>query len=475
MESLSTTTGRILLLDPTGGAEWASLLEAANLRVFVEREFKTAEALVARESCQALVARQTHNGFPGPVLEGLARLAERLPVVMCGHCEPHQMTPSVFAYVPGNSPPEVLVRTIVRALEYGRFAGYASPSWNGAERRSAWKPSSRPLKAPPHAPPLAALVGQSRTILEIREMIRQAAPTDMTILVVGESGTGKEIVSRLIHEMSPRAENSFVKVNCPAIPESLFESELFGYEAGAFTGAQKRKLGRMELAASGTVFLDEIGEISPMMQAKLLQVIEQKQFCRLGGNQTVHVNARLIAATNAPLARMIQLGQFRSDLYFRLNQYVIHLPALRERTEDIPLLVDHFLNKYALAFEKPRQRLSADTTALLMGCPWRGNVRELESVIRSYSLTGREEAVVEAAREQTQDTPSESREKRIRQVERSAILSTLVQVRWNRRRAAEILGMSYNTLRRRIAQYKLEECAPPAIHGEAQFALEEAL
>ncbi|HIJ57199.1 MAG TPA: sigma-54 factor interaction domain-containing protein, partial [Deltaproteobacteria bacterium] len=185
------------------------------------------------------------------------------------------------------------------------------------------------------------LVGKSSAIKQIRHLVAQVAPSDMTVFIRGESGTGKDVVARLIHETSGRDPNAFVKINCPAIPETLLESELFGHEPGAFTGAERRKPGRFELASGGTIFLDEIGDLPLNLQSKLLQVIEHRRFTRIGGTETVEVDVRIIAATNSPIEKMVAEGSFRADVFYRLNEYAIEMPPLRHRKEDIPFLVQH--------------------------------------------------------------------------------------------------------------------------------------
>jgi two-component system, NtrC family, response regulator AtoC len=308
----------------------------------------------------------------------------------------------------------------------------------------------------------------------------------MTVLIRGESGTGKDVVARLISDLSGRTSSGgFVKINCPAIPDTLIESELFGHEVGAFTGASRRKPGRFELASRGTVFLDEVAEIPVTVQAKLLQVIEHKEFSRLGDTRIIKVNARILAATNAPIESMIQGGRFRSDLFFRLNEYCIALPPLRARPEDIPLLVDHFLHKHGVAAEKPHLRISAEMMAMFSHYRWPGNVRELESMIRRFALTGSEgtlhDAMAEGESMAALDLPGApavpaslppSRDadatpfpvppphpsrSMLEENEIKTILRALKETQWNRRRAAERLGTSYSTLRRKIANYKLTE------------------
>ncbi|MBN1868783.1 sigma-54-dependent Fis family transcriptional regulator [Candidatus Sumerlaeota bacterium] len=319
-------------------------------------------------------------------------------------------------------------------------------------------------------------VGRSDVIMQVRRQIAEVAPTDMTVLLQGESGTGKEVVARLISDLSDRGTGSFVKINCPAIPETLLESDLFGHEPGAFTGAERRKPGRFELAAEGTIFLDEIGDLPLPLQTKLLQVIEQKEFTRVGGAEAIRVNTRVIAATNASLEQMIAEGRFRADLFYRLNQYTIVLPPLRQRIEDIPILVEHFLNKHANTLDAVEHTLSSETMSRLMEYAWPGNVRELEAVIRRFALTGQEDSIlsrlsssngvapptpIPATPASMSPAPSPPfASTRLQEAEVRTILTALTQNRWNQRRAAESLGISYSTLRRRIAKYKLKEPVP---------------
>ena len=226
------------------------------------------------------------------------------------------------------------------------------------------------------------LVGQSPAFRRVMEMMHLAAPSTATILLLGESGTGKELFARAIHENSPRAQKPFIPINCAGIPESLLESELFGYEKGAFTGAISRREGRFERAAGGTLFLDEIGEISPAVQVKLLRVLQEGEIDRLGGSGPVPVDVRIVAGTNRDLAKLVEEGKFREDLFYRLNVVPITLPALRDRREDIPLLADHFLRRYALKNQKPMAGFTPEARARLEGYAWPGNIRELENAIQ---------------------------------------------------------------------------------------------
>jgi len=230
------------------------------------------------------------------------------------------------------------------------------------------------------------LVGSSGPMRQIYEQVAQVAGTNTTVLVRGESGTGKELIAHAIHYNSPRADKPFVKVSCAALPDSLIESELFGYEKGAFTGAESRKKGRFELAEGGTLFLDEIGDVNPATQVKLLRVLQQREFERVGGTETLKANVRLLAATNKDLERAIAAGTFREDLYYRLNVFAIFVPPLRERKADMLLLVDHFLEKFAREHRRSIKRISTPAIDMLMSYHWPGNVRELENTLERSVL-----------------------------------------------------------------------------------------
>jgi DNA-binding NtrC family response regulator len=299
------------------------------------------------------------------------------------------------------------------------------------------------------------LVGETLGIRNARRLVAQVAPSEMTVLVRGESGTGKDVLARVIHQLSKRARSGdFVKINCPAIPESLLESELFGYEKGAFTGAVSQKPGRLELAEGGTIFLDEIGLLSLGMQGKLLDVIEHKQFVRVGGKETIRVDARIVAATNAPLEEMIAAGTFRPDLFYRLRQFTITLPPLRERAEDIPLLCEHFLRICAMKEGFKHTRLPAESMARLVRYPWPGNVRELEALMTRYALCGDVETLEQALTSSNVAAPPV--DDKLEAAELSTILAALTECRWNRRRAAANLGISYSALRRRMAKHRID-------------------
>ncbi|MBW2383930.1 MAG: sigma-54-dependent Fis family transcriptional regulator [Deltaproteobacteria bacterium] len=318
----------------------------------------------------------------------------------------------------------------------------------------------------------------SRAMSEIREVIEQISDTNVTVLIQGESGVGKEIVARAIHEMSTRADGPFVKVNCAALPEDLLESELFGYEKGAFTGAHARKFGKFEVASGGTIFLDEIGEMSPGLQAKLLQVLQDSQFARLGGNREVTVDVRVVCATHRPLLEMVSQNDFREDLYFRLNVVNVQIPPLRERREEISLFVETFISRYSAEYRKPAPVVSDRLMAAFSRYSFPGNVRELENMVkRIVVLEGEESILNELARREAGERGRRSRfhellaeveetagqiplrevgRRAALEVEREAIDAMLHQTGWNRKKAAKLLGVSYKTLLQKIRECELE-------------------
>ena len=288
------------------------------------------------------------------------------------------------------------------------------------------------------------------------------APTDATVLLTGESGTGKEVIANAIHHNSPRAGQPFIKVACASLPETLLESELFGHEKGAFTGAVARRAGRFELAHRGTIFLDEVGEMSPATQTKLLRVLQERAFEPLGSARTVTVDIRVIAATNRELEKEVKEGRFREDLYYRLNVVPIVVPPLRERKEDVPLLADHFLAIYREKNRKPIMAISGKALDLLVRYDWPGNVRELENCIERAVIMGRDEVIVPAdLPPQIRMLPQDSSEAEfaipsgisLDTMERALIVKTLDETGGNRTRTAEILGINRRTLQNKLKEY----------------------
>jgi transcriptional regulator with GAF, ATPase, and Fis domain len=344
------------------------------------------------------------------------------------------------------------------------------------------------------------LFGNSDRMAEVRELIERVADTDVTVLIRGESGTGKELVARALYASSLRRDKPFVKVNCAALPTELLESELFGFERGAFTGAIQQKPGKFEFANHGTMFLDEIGDMSFPLQAKLLQVLQDGEFARLGGKHDVRVDVRVIAATNRNLDQAVVSGQFREDLYFRLNVVAITLPPLRDRREEIPLLIEHFLKKYSVQYNKPHLEIGDETMRLFMEHDWPGNIRELENLIKRAVVLGTESpirkelnqsmalamqraalpqqvrqvaspvaappagpqspatmaaAAIEAGNYSLKDISRSA----AREAERELILKILQQTRWNRKETAGILGISYKALLYKIKENGLDKAS----------------
>ncbi|MFO7878237.1 MAG: sigma-54 dependent transcriptional regulator [Desulfovermiculus sp.] len=302
------------------------------------------------------------------------------------------------------------------------------------------------------------LIGQSQAMQEVFDLIQEVAPTESTVMITGETGTGKELVAKAIHTRSPRAQGPFVAVNCGAMPEHLLESELFGHQKGAFTDAKSTKKGRLELAFGGSLFLDEVGEISLRMQIDLLRVLEERTFYRVGGTQPIEANFRVIAATNKDLEQAIQEGSFRRDLYYRLKVICIQAPPLRQRKEDIPLLADHFRLRFAQETNKDIDSISRAALDEMMLYDWPGNVRELENAIERAVVVGKPRTI------QPQDLPilnaaqpGGKQGRSLRELEKEHISSILEQTNWNIKKSAEILGIDRSTLYHKLKRYDLSK------------------
>jgi two-component system response regulator AtoC len=354
---------------------------------------------------------------------------------------------------------------------------------------------------------MGELLGTSAEMREVQHLITRVADTDVTVLIRGESGTGKELVARAIHAASPRRDRPLVKVNCAALPSELLESELFGFERGAFTGAIQQKPGKFEFAHLGTMFLDEISEMHLPLQSKLLQVLQDGEFARLGGRDDVHVDVRVVAATNCDLERAVADGTLREDLFFRLNVVCITLPPLRQRRDEIPALTNLFLDRYAEHYNKPRIELHAETLRLFDEYEWPGNVRELENLVKRAVVLGSDDSIrrelvdaIAARRGRSGPIPLLQPRQEIaavggvpataappvrlhevttpapapvamsgslkdiarhaaREAERELISRTLQHTRWNRREAAEILGISYKALLYKIKEAELDKAS----------------
>jgi DNA-binding NtrC family response regulator len=346
------------------------------------------------------------------------------------------------------------------------------------------------------------LFGTSPKMEEVKMTVEQVADTNVTVLIRGESGAGKEVVARMVYGNSTRRDKPFVKVNCAAIPSELLESELFGYEPGAFTGANRQKLGKFEQANYGTIFLDEISEMHPALQAKLLHVLQDGEFARLGGKRDIAVDVRVLAATNKPLERAVEEGTFREDLFYRLNVVTIHIPPLRERQEEIPVFLEFFVRKYSEYYGKQPPAFSEYAVGRMMEYAWPGNIRELENLVKRYVIVGNEAQIirelsthkpivtslaggsrdssgkivpmsqpsVESAFQSTANGPLEMPSlleigrRAAMQAEREAIERVLAQTRWNRRQAAKILRVSYKALLNKLKA--MEESKVPKTGAE---------
>jgi two-component system response regulator AtoC len=430
-------------------------------------------ALCRRQTFDAIVTDVRLPGRSGLELLGdLQALDHRVPVIlMTGHGTANTaieaMRQGAFEYLLKPLDIDVLQAVIDRALETSRMTRTPAQIADCTTD----DPGDGDL-----------LVGQCPGMQEVYRQIGRVAGQDVTVLILGESGTGKEVVARAIYQYSQRAGRPFLAINCAAIPENLLESELFGHEKGSFTGAERKRIGKFEQCDGGTLFLDEIGDMTPLTQTKVLRVLQDQQFERVGGNETIQTNVRLIAATNRNLTEMLERGTFRSDLYYRLNVYTIHLPPLRERPGDLPLLVHYFLKRFSRELHKPVEKISTEALNVLKGYPWPGNLRELQSVLKHAVVEATGPVLlpdflpctvrsVSGALATRSAPPADSADdellrmihQRIRagtenlygevlqRVERTLFTELLQQVDGNISRASAILGISRSTLRTKLA------------------------
>ncbi|MGH9692031.1 MAG: sigma-54 interaction domain-containing protein [Candidatus Acidiferrales bacterium] len=347
---------------------------------------------------------------------------------------------------------------------------------------SATELKPEPPIQPTNLPPDHIYFGPSTAMQAVRQRVERAASLNVPVLILGESGTGKEVLAHFVHNRSPWSEGPFVKVNCPAIPGTLLESELFGFEKGAFTGAHAAKPGRMELAHGGTLFMDEIAELDASLQAKLLHVLQDGHFTRIGDHEEKRMDARIICATNRVLQKEIETGSFRSDLFYRINVVGVTLPPLRERRDDIPYLAEYLRQMFNRRFQRNAPHLSKETIHLLQQRDWPGNVRELENCMARYVVLGSEDAFYSERPEKkafnfTYETSADGNIplKRIaqqvtRRMEHDVILKVLQANHWNRRKAAEVLKISYRAL-----LYKVHQAGLPAKRPRRKIEPEDVL
>ena len=469
MSEGSPTGARILVADDEPAMRWLldRLLRQAGHAVTVVEDGQAALGAAAAEPVDLAFLDIRMPGLDG--LEVLSRLRAQNPetavIVMTAHGS---------------------VRAAVEAMQRGAYDYLAKPFDNDevlllVERALSAKALAREVvelrTGIQEVWEFGALVGKSPRMQEVYKTIGRIAGTDVTVLLQGESGTGKEVVARAIHHYSRRAGKPFVAVSCAAIPPTLLEAELFGHERGAFTDAHQRRLGRFELAHGGTLYLDEVGDMGPELQPKLLRVLQEREFERIGGGEPIRVDVRVVAATNRDLETLIREGRFREDLYYRLNVVSLTLPPLRERREDVPFLVDHFLAKYA--GELGERALSADALDRLLGYPWPGNVRELENVIQHAMVMagggvilpehlpiaagsgaprareGTLEALIhqkleECVRGLGARESANLYELVLGLVERPLLMAVLRETGGNQLRAAALLGINRNTLRKKL-------------------------
>jgi len=356
------------------------------------------------------------------------------------------------------------VETAVQALKHGAYDYITKPVdpdelshlvANALEHKRARREVVRLRENLQEVFPSTELIGKSPAMKKVTELIEMVAPTEATVLITGESGTGKEVVARAIHAAGPRRYMPMVTIHCGALTETLLESELFGHEKGAFTGAQYRKKGKFEIADGGSVFLDEISDISLKTQTDLLRVLQEKEIVRVGGNQQIKVDFRCIAATNKNLEALVKEGAFRPDLYYRLHVFCIDLPPLRERRDDIPLLVNHFLNKFCMATSRAMPQLSAEALEVLMRHDWPGNVRELENAVERALVVGRGSEIRPADFSFQFQADEPKGGQTLDDVERSHIERILRETQHNLSRAARILDIDRTTLYNKLRRYGL--------------------
>ena len=457
-----TTTGHVLVVDDEKA-------QRDILTVILEGEGYTVET--ASNVSQALTAYRNHRAdvvltdLSMPERDGLALLEELVKL------DSEALVILVTAYG--------TIGSAVQAMKKGAFDYLAKPVdreellitiARAFERLHLVKENQRLQQQLLDTFRVENIIGHHPLMEEVSRTIKKVAPSQATVLITGESGTGKELVARALHAHSPRAPRPFRALNCAAVPETLIESELFGHEKGAFTGAQARQIGLFEAVDQGTLFLDEIGDLSLPLQAKLLRVLQEKEIRRIGGREDIKVDVRVVAATNRKLATAIKQATFREDLFYRLNVVSIHVPALRERATDIPELVDHFLKKYTAASGKTAKGVTNGALRLLMDYPWPGNVRELESVIERAVL------LCEAERIDVGDLPAEVRSRvtllaqldfelpaegfSLEGFERKLLETAMARSNGVIAKAAKMLGLTYKTMQYRLEKFQIGRGAP---------------
>jgi two-component system response regulator HydG len=465
MSDRSSLAGAVLLVVDDENEHLISLrrlFEREGAEVYTAPSGELALEVVRKEAVQLILSDLMMPGMSGQDLLMAARAIrpEVDVIVMTAYATieaaVEAMRQGAYDFIQKPFKSALIRRIVERALE-----AQALRAENVMLRRELAEAAPNSVRGRP-------IIGRSPAMLETMETIRQAAPSTATVLLYGESGTGKELLARAIHEQSPRMSGPLVIVNCAALPESILESELFGHEKGAFTGASGRKEGRIERAQGGTLFLDEVGELSPPVQAKLLRVLQEGEFERVGGHDTIRVDFRLVAATNRDLEADVRDGKFREDLFYRLNVIALELPPLRERPEDIALLTDHFVRLYAEKNRKPIAGLDDEAREALRRYAWPGNVRELENVIeRAVVLTKSDvirladlPAPIQSAEGRTERIQRQGAKvvipigTKLEEVERFMILETLKETDGDKSLAAQLLGIAARTIYRKLEAEK---------------------
>ncbi len=429
-----------------GGTE-SGILEAPNEDALTAWVYRNQKPLVVpfldqETHLRSGILRLVHDGIQSICAVPLSRAHHRLGCLFIGSVIPNVYTAEETRFL------SLIATQVAVAVENNLAFGQIAELKDRLEQRSL---SLEDEIREEHG--FDEIVGRSAALRSVLRQVETVAPTDSTVLIYGETGTGKEIIARAIHDRSTRHKNAFVKLNCAAIPTGLLESELFGHEKGAFTGAIAQRLGRFELANHGTMFLDEIGEIPLELQPKLLRVLQEREFERLGNSRTLHTDTRLVAATNRDLEALVQEQKFRSDLFYRLNVFPIRIPSLRERQEDIPLLVRHFSQQYARRMSKQIDSISSETMNALCNYHWPGNVRELQNVIERAVIVSKDsELKVQLSDLKSRAMPGENGgiNQTLEEAERTHILANLKRTRWVISKAATRLGMNRSTLQYRI-------------------------
>ena len=457
---------RILIIDDEKNLRdsVAAFLESEGMTAVTAASGEAGKAFLETERFDAVVVDLKMPGMSG--LDFLAWLKDGGPLVPAIMISAHgDITDAVEAMKRGASDylvkpfnPDELVVRLRMVIANARLAASASAMQTVADKRTLRNTVDLDEN----------WIGSSPVMREVRALVERVAPTDTTVLITGESGTGKEVVARLIHRLSKRGKGPFIPINMGGIPENLIESELFGYEKGAFTGADSRKTGLCELANGGTLFLDEVGDMPLSLQVKILRMLQEKKIMRLGGSRQIPIDVRIIAATNKDLEQAVKQGQFREDLFYRLAVIRLRLPPLRERREDIPLLARLFVDRFASEMGRPSLQLAKDALELLLRYPFPGNVRELENAVeravilgegpelhdKDFSFAG---SAMDPLPVDTARAVSDGRIMTLEELEREAILRALALYKGHREKTAQALGITRRTLLNKLKEYQIEE------------------